>query len=374
MAAFEGGRFWRGHIMAKLRVGIIGTGRKKARADVFGYAMAYEHANAYKALGECEMVACADIVEENARAFADRYGVPKTYTDYRAMLAEEKLDMVSICTWIHLHEAMVVDACRSGVRAIHCEKPMADTWGGARRMAQVAEETGVQLTFNHQRRYGAPFVMAKQLLDKGVIGNLARLECECGNIYDSGTHFVDMFSFFNGEQRAKWVLGQIDYRKENLVFGAHCENQQVVLMEYENGVFGLVMTGTGENHPVGCVDRLIGTEGVIEVGVSGGPELRYRPAGQKAWTVPNTAGESIHGPGFIERAIADVVRCLLEGQRCQLDARNALIVTEIIFGAYESSRRRGRVDFPLQIDDNPLKAMVESGMLNPAPSDVRPTE
>jgi predicted dehydrogenase len=246
---------------------------------------------------------------------------------------------------------------------------MADTWGGAKRMAAAAQAAGVQLTFNHQRRYGAPFVMAKRMLDDGAIGELQRLECGAGNIYDTGTHFIDMFSFFNNETPARWVLAQIDYRTENLVFGSHNENQQVLLTEYENGVFGLVMTGVpGGANPVGCVDKLIGTHGVIEVGVVDGPPLRYRLAGQTEWTVPDTGGESIHGPGFIERAIADVVECLLAGRKCQLDASNALIATEIIFGAYESSRRRGRVDFPLDIEDNPLEAMVRSGDLNPQPA------
>lgn len=351
--------------MSKLRVGIIGTGKKKEQPDRFGFAMAYAHADAYQALDSCEIVACADLIQENARAFADTYGVEKIFLDYRAMLAEMNLDIVSICTWMHLHEPMVLDACKAGVRAIHCEKPMADSWGGAKRMVAAAEQASVQLTFNHQRRYGTPFVKAKQLLDDGAIGTLVRLECECGNIYDTGTHFIDMFSFFNGEQCAKWVLAQIDYRQENLVFGAHCENQQVVLAEYDNGVFGLVMTGTGGSNPVGCAVKLVGADGVIEVGVINGPALRYRQAGDKAWTAPDTGGESIHGPGFIKRAIADVVACLQEGRMCQLDAHNALIATEIIFGAYESSRRRGRVDFPLDIEDNPLTAMVASGALTP---------
>ena len=89
--------------------------------------------------------------------------------------------------------------------------------------------------------------------------------------------------------------------------------------------------------------------------------------GEKAWKTLDTGGESIHGPDFIKRAIADVVACLREGRRCQLDGRNALIAAAIIFGAYESSRRHGRVDFPLEIDDNPLAAMVEHGTLKPAP-------
>ena len=354
--------------MSKLRVGVIGTGKKKERRDQFGYAMAYDHAHAFQALDTCELVACADIVEENARAFAEAYGIEDVYLDYHKMLAEAKLDVVSICTWMHLHEEMVLATCKAGVKAIHCEKPMAYTWGGAKRMAAAAREAGVQLTFNHQRRYGAPFVMAKKLLDDGAIGELVRLECECGNMYDSGTHFIDMFSLFNHETPAKWVIGQIDYRRESLVFGAHCENQQVVLTEYDNGVFGLIMTGVrGGGHPVGSTDKLIGTDGVVEIGVVDGPPIRYRRAGEKEWTAPDTGGESIHGPGFIDRAIADAVACLLAGRKCQLDAENALIATEIIFGAYESSRRRGRVDFPLDIDDNPLVAMVESGDLKPVP-------
>lgn len=354
--------------MSKLRVGVIGTGKRKPRGDRFGYAMAYSHGAGYAALDSCELVACADIVEENARAFAEHFGFDAVYLDYREMLEKERLDVVSICTWMHLHEQMVLDTCGSGVRAIHCEKPMADTWGGAKRMAAAAEEAGVQLTFNHQRRYGEPFVMAKRMLEEGAIGELVRQECGAGNLYDTGTHFIDMFSFFQGEVPAKWVLGQIDYRTENLVFGSHNENQQVVLTEYENGVFGLIMTGVPDGgRPVGCVNGLIGTQGVIEVGCADGPPIRYRLAGDTEWTAPDTGGASIHGPHFIERAVADVVDCLLAGRKCQLDASNALIATEIIFGAYESSRRRGRVDFPLDIEDNPLAAMVESGELKLEP-------
>ena len=84
--------------LGKLRVGVIGTGKRKPRGDRFGYAMAYQHGDAYQKLDTCEMVACADIVEENAKAFAENYGFAATYTDYKEMLAKEQLDVVSICT------------------------------------------------------------------------------------------------------------------------------------------------------------------------------------------------------------------------------------------------------------------------------------
>ena len=47
----------------------------------------------------------------------------------------------------------------------------------------------------------------------------------------------------------------------------------------------------------------------------------------------------------------------------ELSARRTLDATEIIFAIYESCRRRGLVDLPLNIGDNPLVAMVESGNL-----------
>ncbi|MBI2300476.1 MAG: Gfo/Idh/MocA family oxidoreductase [Armatimonadetes bacterium] len=320
--------------MSKLRVGVIGCGDNTRRKGPEGYAMAWAHANAYQRLESVEIAACADISEANGRAFAEHYGVPGVYLDYRAMLAEAKLDMVSICTWMKLHEPMVLAAIDAGVQAIHCEKPMADTWGGATRMAAAAQAAGVQLTFNHQRRYGEPFQIARQMVQSGELGNLLRFECEFGNIYDTGTHFIDMLSFFLGDGvPAKWVLAQVDYRTENLVFGAHCENQQVLLFEYANGVFGFVYSGApGGGRPLGVINRLIFDGGVIDVGFGHGPKdaIRYLKLGDGDWQYPDTNGHGIHGPDFIERAIADVVDCLQSGRKCMLDASNALVATQIM--------------------------------------------
>ena len=359
--------------MSKLRVGVIGTGRRDVKKGPMGYAMAYQHGNSYQAIDDCELVACADLIEENAAAFADNYGFKETYLNYQEMLEKANLDCLSICTWMHLHERMVLDAIDAGVKVIHCEKPMADTWHGALNMANKAREAGVQLTFNHQRRYGEPFQIAKQLLDDDEIGELQRFECEFGNIYDTGTHFIDMLSFYMSDStKPKWVIGQIDYRTENLVFGSHNENQQVLLFEYENGVHGFVYSGVGDNKPLGVVNRIIGTGGVIDVGFGHGKDnaIRWKKCGETEWRTPDTGGASIHGPNFIERAVADCIDCYKNGRVPMLCADHALVVTEIIFGAYESSRRRGRVDFPLDPSiGNPLRDMVDAGDIKPAKKD-----
>jgi predicted dehydrogenase len=196
---------------------------------------------------------------------------------------------------------------------------------------------------------------------------LVRVEVSCDNIYDWGTHYLDMCGFYTGDQPAEWVMGQIDYRTEQRIFGAHVENHALGSWRYRGGISGLIATGSVAGL-IGVDNRLIGTEGVIEVGVPDGPALRVRRAGSRQWEVVDTGNETLHGPGFVERAIADVIDALLSGREPELSARRALNATEIIFAIYESSRRRGRVDLPLTISDHPLVAMVDTGDLQPAPA------
>jgi predicted dehydrogenase len=354
-------------------VAVIGTGSDPDEPDGDGYAMAYHHASAYRKLDGADLVACADIVRENAEAFAAEYGIEDgVYEDYETMLAEVEPAVVSVCVPPAAHEEVTVGCTRAeSVEAIHCEKPMADTYGGARLMAQEADRHGVQLTFNHQRRFSDAVRTAKRLLDEGEVGDLERVEFSAGvGIFDYGSHSFDLCNYFNDETPAEWVMGQVDYREENVLFGSHNENQALVCWEYENGVTGLAGTdSTGEGGPAsvfGCHNRLVGTDGVIEVGPDGedAPALRIRRNGDAEWeTVPTEDG--LHDWAFVDRAIAENLRCLRAGERPELGARNALNATELIFATWESARRRGRVDLPLEIDDNPLSAMVESGDLTP---------
>lgn len=348
-----------------LRVGFIGTGDERNPGRM-GYGMAHRHAAGYKALGDLvELVACCDLIEERRQRFAKLHNVPKVYSDYQEMLATEDLDIVSICTWPDSHCQLVVDTAKSGVKAIHCEKPMAFTWGEAKRMAEECEQRGVKLTFNHQRRFGAPFRKAKALLDEGRIGELRQVAFGVGDLYDYGSHNWDMSNYFNDQTPVRWVLAQIEYSKENLIFGVHNENQAIAVWEYENGVTGLAATGPG-SPAVGCHNRLVGTKGVIEIGRQNEPVLRVWSEGQDLWEVIDCGDEGLHGPGYIERAIADVVTALLEDKESELNARNALQATEPIFAAWESVRRRGRVELPLNIEDNPLQDMVDRGVFRPA--------
>lgn len=356
--------------MAKYSVAFVGTGPDPENPDWGTHSgMAYHHGRGYEALAECELVACADLVRERGEEFADVFDIDDEdiYEDYAEMVADHELDFVSVATPIPTHAAIVSDLAESGhVGAIHCEKPMADTWGSSRRMVEVCDREGVQLTFNHQRRFGTPWREAKQLLDDGVIGDLERVEMACDDLFDYGTHLIDLCHYYTDETDPEWVLGALDYREEHIKYGAHTENHAFVQWRYENGVYGVASTGVGEDM-VGVHNQLYGTDGTIEVLPEGwgedGPTLRVRRSGEGEWEETY----SDLGP-MIPRAIEHVVEAYDSGVQPALSGENALRATEVIFGAWESVRRQGRVEFPLEIDDNPLEAMVEDGTLTPTPT------
>ena len=227
-------------------------------------------------------------------------------------------------------------------------------------MLQACEANGAQLTFNHQRRFGPPYRKAKELLKNGAIGDLVRLEATCDNLFDWGTHWFDMLCFYNDETDVEWVIGQIDGRGSHRVFGALIEGQGLSQFKFKNGVMGLLITGVGAEGKL--TNRLIGTDGMIEVGHSQEVPLRMWGKGQSEWT-PAPVASGMHGMDYVEAGVLDLVDALKTGREPELSGRRALRATELIFATYESSRRRGRVDLPLEIEDSPLVAMVAAGAL-----------
>ena len=373
------------------RIAFVGAGANPNDPDTDGYAMAYRHAAGYQRIDGCELVGCADIVRENAEVFADRHGIPPSgvYESYETMLDETDPDVVSVCVPPAAHAEIVVGCAESGVPdAIHCEKPMARTWRECREMVDVCRRRDVQLTFNHQRRFARPFRRAKELLDADYIGDLRRIEVGGKNLYDYGTHLFDFCTDVVDETPAAWVLAQVDYREENVQFGVHNENGALVQWEYENGVSGLA--STGRSSFVDCHLRLVGTSGIIEVQPDGGPPLRAIRDEDDGWRTVDTDGDGIHGPvdgrvgaalrkldeltptaltvpgvttEHTSRSVANVVHCYRTGTASPLRGEVALQGTELIFAAYESARRRGRVDLPLEVDDHPLESMVDAGLV-----------
>src|SRR4051812_5039072 len=96
-----------------VKIGIVGS---RFQADCIAASV--------KTLGgEAEIAAVASPTPGNATAFATRHGIPRAYTDYRELLRDRQVEVISISAPNHLHASMTIDAAKAGKHVI-CEKPL----------------------------------------------------------------------------------------------------------------------------------------------------------------------------------------------------------------------------------------------------------
>jgi predicted dehydrogenase len=143
-----------------LRVAILGAGMI-ANA---GHVPAWQHAGA-------EIVAIQSRTLSKAQETARREGIPHAYDDWRALLAEQAPDVVSICTPNSSHAELTIAALEAGAHVL-CEKPVATTYADALAMFQAAERAGRVLMVGQSGRFGAEIQAAKRLVEGGQLGEI----------------------------------------------------------------------------------------------------------------------------------------------------------------------------------------------------------
>ena len=121
--------------MAKLRYGIIGAGGCGKGKHLASYSLLADRV---------EIVAICDIIAEKADAAADQFGAEAAYTDYHEMLAEEKLDLVSVATPNFVHAPAAIAALDAGCH-VHCEKPASMTPELVQDMVDAKNRSGKKL-------------------------------------------------------------------------------------------------------------------------------------------------------------------------------------------------------------------------------------
>ena len=100
---------------------------------------------------------------------ADQFGFAAATSDWRAVIADPAVDLVSITTPNALHRDMALAAIAAG-KAVHCEKPLALTLADAQTMAKAAEAAGVATLVGYNYVHNPAFTHACRLIAEGVIG------------------------------------------------------------------------------------------------------------------------------------------------------------------------------------------------------------
>ena len=324
--------------------------------------MGNAHARGYQRVPGCRIVATTETDPEKSAQFAEDFGAERMYTDYREMLEAEDLDLVSVCTWPTTHCDITVAAAAKQPKGIMCEKPLAITLGQADRMLAACKANGVALATGYQHRWDAQAIQARNWIDAGRIGDPVFFWGHCSlDLMNNGTHVLDLIHYFNADRPAEWVMGQIDCRSHTVGQANHpdmpAEDAGIGEIRYTNGLRATLELGAFA--PKAYQFHLLGTDGVIDVNVPGGPPVRLLSSSGKGWDVPE-----IQQPvDATSRKIIEFVKAVDQGREPDCSGRIGRQLLEVLIGVFESSRRRALIELPVQVKDFPLKAMMEQGMV-----------
>ncbi len=335
------------------RAAVIGLGRMGSTFDdemkpgstVF---IPYCHGPTYVASPLTELSAGADPHDEQRGIFGERWGLSSDhlYSDYKEMLANEKLDIVSVCTTAKIRAGIVEDAARAGVKAIWAEKPIAISLEEADAMVNVCRENGVTLAVNCSRRWHPFYSQARRLIDEGELGQILQVTgyCRCG-LSHNGSHLIDAVRFL-AVGDVEWVFGEMESDE------AAAGDKDLMgngYLAFDNGVRSYI-----RSTPTGAARweiHVIGEKGMIRFKSNGqGQELVLLRGDQPA-EVPFPWPVRMQGMGLT--ILEDIVHSIETGQppKCSGDDGRAALEVAV---ALRESHRRGCVKVTLPVEDRSL--------------------
>jgi predicted dehydrogenase len=363
--------------LAQYRTAIIACGN-----------IARVHARAWQDLPgrPVEIAAIADSHPDARREFGDFFGVPegKRYADYREMLDQEHPDFVDVCSWHAQHAEMVVAAAARRPRAIVCQKPMALSLGDAEKMLIACERNLVKLVVAYQRPHHATWLKARELIQAGAIGDLIQIAVSDSTLLNTNSHNIQLALFLAGNPRAQWVMGTVERTTDLLERGFPAEDRSLALVGFAGGAQLLIQGGLRSPHSTGQGARVIGTDGMMELGTDrpAADQLRsdgdmWQPEGtsakyndERGWVrylnATSNGWTPVEAPwhdAWVHQAMETIA--WVEGRLTNpiSAASNAFATQEVMMAIYESARKRQRIELPLKTRVNPLQLMVEHGDL-----------
>jgi len=354
----------------RVKVGIVGSGFE---ADI--------HAESFRLMpDEAEVVAVASPTPGNAKKLADKYNIPRVFTDYKRMLAEPDVEMITITAPNNLHAQMTIDAANAGKHVV-CEKPLCVTLEQADIMVETCKQKGVLLLYAEELYFTPKYVKAKQMADEGAFGKVYLVkqsekhfgphspwfwdvELSGGGVFmDMGCHGIAFCYWFLGRPKIKTVYCHM----ATFVHGdkTRGEDNTICMLEFDNGALGVVEDSWARRG--GMEDRIevYGEGGVTYADLHMGnalptfSEYGYGYAVEKA---PSTKGwsypvfEELWNYGFPQE-MHHFARCVRGKETPLATGEDGRVVQEALYAGYASAGAGRKIELPFRPDG--IKKPVE---------------
>jgi predicted dehydrogenase len=149
---------------------------KQVKTAIFGTGfIGRVHLDAVRRLESVEVVALADPHIEPAQVLGAGFGIPTVVSDYRAILADPKVDVVDICTPNSQHYSIAREALEAGKQVV-CEKPLATSVEEAQELVALAAQKGVRNCVCHNLRYYPMVQQLRRMREAGELGEILSVQ------------------------------------------------------------------------------------------------------------------------------------------------------------------------------------------------------
>ncbi|MFJ4341284.1 Gfo/Idh/MocA family protein [Streptomyces sp. NPDC088915] len=152
----------------KVRWGILATG-----------GIAERFTTDLRTLDDAEVVAVASRSEAPAKAFAERFGIPRAYGEWAGLFADADVDVVYVATPHHAHRTAAGLALEAG-KAVLCEKALTLNAREAAELVALARDRGLFL-MEAMWMYCNPLIRRiAELVRDGAVGEVRTVQADFG--------------------------------------------------------------------------------------------------------------------------------------------------------------------------------------------------
>jgi predicted dehydrogenase len=337
---------------AQVQVGVIGCGNISPIYLKNG-----------KRLEVLDIVACADLVMERARARAEEFGVPRACT-VEELLADPDIQIVLNLTTPQAHAEVGLAALRAG-KNVYNEKPLAVRREDGKAMLDLAAEKGLRVGGAPDTFLGAGIQTCRKLIDDGWIGEPVAATAFMmghgheswhpdpefyykvggGPMFDMGPYYVTALVSLVGPVRRVAGLTRITFPERTITsqpkYGSVIEVEVPThvagILDFANGAVGTIVTSFDVWGGALPFIEIYGTRGTLSVpdpNTFGGP-VRIRQAGSREWQdVPLTHGYADNSRGL---GVADMAAALLSGRKHRANGEMTYHVLDIMHAIHDAS-------------------------------------
>ena len=342
----------------RYRAAIIGLGFIGGADQVSGDALGQQvgnldgtHYTAYRDHPRIDIVAGSSRDSGRRERFAGKSDAT-LYDDWKRMISEVDLDIVSVATYTPVHAEIVIACARAGIPAIYCEKPFARTLHEVDEMIEACENSGSILVINHQRRFSPNIRKLARWIAEGNLGDIhsVAVRWPTGRFGNVGTHLFDVVQMILGANPVAVSAtldstGRPDCRGE-----AFHDPGGWGIIRYENGIYATV--DAGENNAGPMVASFYGSEGTAVL-LGRDVDIRLYSGHEESWTSDGDGSS-------MGVACDEIVNWLDTNGDFSYGPKTARLTHDLITGIHASNEKNAAwIELPLSGSD--LERAVESG-------------